>query len=117
MRMFPYALKAEEIKDNFFLAKFILGFCSHCCFQPCLILYQNSDWNNPLACFIFIFLILRYKYLRIKHMYTLYDINHSKISMTHPRVMEIKTKKRWNIIQLKNFCVKKNTINKVKRQT
>lgn len=66
MRMFPYALKAEEIKDNFFLAKFILGFCSHCCFQPCLILYQNSDWNNPLAYFIFIFLILRYKYLRIK---------------------------------------------------
>ena len=58
-----------------------------------------------------------YKYLRIKHTYTLYDINHSKILYDpSPRVMEIKTKKRWNIIQLKSFCVAKKTIHKVKIQ-
>ena len=47
---------------------------------------------------------------------TLYDINHSKILYDPPpQVMEIKTNK-WDLINLKNFCTTKETINKVKRQ-
>ena len=34
-----------------------------------------------------------------------------------PRVMEIKTKvNKWDLIKLRNFCTKKETTNKVKRQ-
>ena len=49
---------------------------------------------------------------------TLSDINHSKILYDPPpRVMEIKTKiNKWDLIKLKSFCTKKETISKVKRQ-
>ena len=45
---------------------------------------------------------------------TLSDINHSKILYDPPaRVMEIN---KWDLIKGKNFCIMKETINKVKRQ-
>ena len=45
------------------------------------------------------------------------DINDEKIYYSLPRVMEIKTKiNKWDLIKLKNFCIAKETINKVKRQ-
>ena len=45
---------------------------------------------------------------------TLDDINQSKIFYDPPpRVMEIKTKIKWNL----SFCTAKETTNKVKRQT
>ena len=49
---------------------------------------------------------------------TLYDINHSKILFDPPpREMEITTKiNKWNLMKLKNFCLAKETINKMKRQ-
>ena len=49
---------------------------------------------------------------------TLDDINQSKILYDPPpRVMEIKTKvNKWDLIQLKSFCIAKETISKVKRQ-
>ena len=48
---------------------------------------------------------------------TLDDINQSKIFYDPlPRVMEIKTKIKWDLIKLKRFCAAKETINKVKRQ-
>ena len=48
---------------------------------------------------------------------TLSDINHSKILYDpHPRVMEIETINKWDLIKLKSFCTMKETINKVKRQ-
>ena len=49
---------------------------------------------------------------------TLSDINHSKILYDPPpRIMEIKTKiNKWDLIKLKSFCTKKETISKVKRQ-
>ena len=49
---------------------------------------------------------------------TLSNINHSKILyVPPPRVMEIKAKiNKWDLIKLKSFCVRKVTINKVKRQ-
>ena len=49
---------------------------------------------------------------------TLSDINHSRI-LYHPppRVMEIKAKiNKWDLIKLKSFCTKKETISKMKRQ-
>ena len=49
---------------------------------------------------------------------TLSDINHSRILCDPPpRVMEIKEEiNRWDLIKLKSFCTKKETISKVKRQ-
>ena len=49
---------------------------------------------------------------------TFSDINHSKILYDPPaRVMEIKAKiNKWDLIKLKSFCTKKETISKVKRQ-
>ena len=49
---------------------------------------------------------------------TFNDINQSKILYDTPsRVTEIKTKvNKWDLIKLKSFCTKKETINKVKRQ-
>ena len=48
---------------------------------------------------------------------TLNDINQSKIFYDPPpRIMEIKTKvNKWDLIKLKNFCIAKKTMNKVKR--
>ena len=49
---------------------------------------------------------------------TLFDLNRSKILFAlPPRVMEIKTKiNKWDLIELKNFCTEKKSINKMKRQ-
>ena len=46
------------------------------------------------------------------------DINHSRILYDPPpRIMEIKTKiNKWDIIKLKSFWTRKETISKVKRQ-
>ena len=48
---------------------------------------------------------------------TLSDINHSRILYDPPpRVMEVKAKiNKWDLIKLKSFCTKKETISKVKR--
>ena len=47
--------------------------------------------------------------LHFKYMYTLYDINHSKIIFDPPpREMEIKTKiNKWDLMKLKTFCTAK----------
>ena len=49
---------------------------------------------------------------------TLDDVNQNKILYDpFPRVMGIKTKvNKWDLIKLKLFCTKKETISKVKRQ-
>ena len=49
---------------------------------------------------------------------TLSDINHTKILYDPPpRVMDMKTKiSKWDLIKLKSFCTKKETISKVRRQ-
>ena len=49
---------------------------------------------------------------------TLNDINQSKILYDQPPiVMEIKTKvNKWDLIKLKRFCTKKETISQVKRR-
>ena len=46
------------------------------------------------------------------------DINHSKILYDPlPRVMEIKAKiKKWDLVELKSFCITKGTICWMKRQ-
>ena len=50
---------------------------------------------------------------------TLSDINLSKILYDPPpRVMEIKAKiNKWDLIKLKSFCVAREIINQVKRQS
>ena len=49
---------------------------------------------------------------------TLSDINHSRfLSDTSPRLLEIKAKiNKWDLMKLKSFCTRKETISKVKRQ-
>ena len=49
---------------------------------------------------------------------TLNDINQNDILYDPPpRVTEIKTKaNKWDLIELKNFCIAKETISKMKRQ-
>ena len=49
---------------------------------------------------------------------TLSDINNSRILYDPPpRILEIKAKiNKWDLIKLKSFCTKKETIRKVKRQ-
>ena len=49
---------------------------------------------------------------------TLSDINHSRILYeSPPRVIKTKAKiNKWDLIKLKSFCTKKETISKVKRQ-
>ena len=49
---------------------------------------------------------------------TLSDINHSRVVyVPPPRILEIKAKiNKWDLIKLKSFCTKKETISKVKRQ-
>ena len=49
---------------------------------------------------------------------TLSDINHSRILYDPPpRILEIKAKiNKWDLIKIKSFCTKKETISKVKRQ-
>ena len=48
----------------------------------------------------------------------LFDINCSNVFLDPSlRVMEIKAKiNKWDLIKLKNFCIAKKTINKMKRQ-
>ena len=50
---------------------------------------------------------------------TLSNINHSRILYDPPpRILEIKAKiNKWDLIKLKGFCTKKETIIKVKRQS
>ena len=50
---------------------------------------------------------------------TLDDINQSKILQDPPpRITEIKTNvNQWDLMKFKSFCTKKETINKVKRQS
>ena len=50
---------------------------------------------------------------------TLSDINHSRILYEPPpRILEIKAKiNKWDLIKIKSFCTRKETVSKVKRQT
>ena len=49
---------------------------------------------------------------------TLSDIKHSRILYDPPpRILEIKAKiNKWDLINLKNFCTSKETVNKMKTQ-
>ena len=50
---------------------------------------------------------------------TLSNINHSRILYDpSPRMLEIKAKiNKWDLIKIKSFCITKETISKVKRQS
>ena len=49
---------------------------------------------------------------------TLSDINHSRILYDpHPRILEIEAKiNKWDLIKLKSFCTRKETVRNVKIQ-
>ena len=48
---------------------------------------------------------------------TLFDVNCSSIfSYLPPRIMKIKTKNKWDPVNLKSFCTAEETIKKTKRQ-
>ena len=49
---------------------------------------------------------------------TLSDVNHSRILYdSPPRILETKAKiNKWDLIKIKIFCTRKETINRVKRQ-
>ena len=49
---------------------------------------------------------------------TLSDINHSRIFYDPPpRILEIKVKiNKWDLIKIKSFCTRKETLSKVERQ-
>jgi len=50
---------------------------------------------------------------------TLSDINHSRILYDAPRrISEIKAKRnKWDLIKIKSFCITKETVSNVKRQS
>ena len=76
----------------------------------------NSKWIKDLNVRLET-MKLETMFLRRKHRQNT-DINHSKILYDPPpRVMEIKTKiNKWDLLNLKIFCTKKETMSKVKRQ-
>ena len=74
----------------------------------------NSTWTKDLNV-----IPETIKYLEENIGRTVDDINQSKILYDPPpRVMEIKAKvNKWDLIKLKSFCIAKETISKVKRQS
>ena len=73
----------------------------------------NSKWIK--------YLNVRPKIMKLLEEYIgkiLSGINHSRILYDpSPRVMDVKAKiNKWDLIKLKNFCLTKETINKLKRQ-
>jgi len=72
----------------------------------------NSKWITDLHVILETIKLLEENICRIPS-----DINHSKILYEPPpRVMEINTKiNKWDIIKLKSFCTRKETLSKVKR--
>ena len=80
----------------------------------------NSKWSLFFTFFTFKDLNVRpdtIKLLEENIERTLFDINHSKIFFDPPpRVMEIKTKNKWDLMKLKlKLCQAKETTNKTKR--
>ena len=78
--------------------------------------YTNIDskWIKDLS----VFRVETVRHLKKNIGRILSDINQSKILyIPSPRAVEIKTKiNNWDLIKLKQFCIAKETINKVKRQ-
>ena len=79
--------------------------------------YTNIDskWIKDLS----VFRVETVRHLKKNIGRILSDINQSKILyIPSPRAVEIKTKiNNWDLIKLKQFCIAKETINKVKRQS